>query len=121
MTQEFILDVLGIIAKADAHRALWWRTDGEYAPITFFINCNDTFFWGCADAEDVTPENIEVLRKAYDDSKYHGDILFCARVREMRPQGAMYDCIRKEDWHLFDACGPEREVGFGNPCAPGES
>jgi len=34
----------------------------------------------------------------------------------MRPQGAYYQqCVPLELYHLFDECGPEREVGFGNP------
>lgn len=57
----FVLRVLGTISAADCYGELFWRTDGEYAPITFWINCNDFFFWGCADMEDLTPDNIDVL------------------------------------------------------------
>lgn len=46
--------------------------------------------------------------------------LFAARVRGMRPQGAAYTFYPPETWPLFDACGPEREIGFGNPYRPGE-
>jgi len=34
--------------------------------------------------------------------------------------GAFYRYIEKELWPLLDACGPEREVGFGNPKSPGD-
>ena len=37
----------------------------------------------------------------------------------MRPQGAFYSYIDKTSWPLFDLAGPEREVGLGNPYAPG--
>jgi|HubBroStandDraft_4_1064222.scaffolds.fasta_scaffold00029_108 hypothetical protein len=102
-----------------------WRTDGEYAPVRFFINCNDQFWWGTGDNEDLTPENIGELEKAYADcnaidkvcGKHHAQSLFCCRVRKMRPQGCCYP--PREYWHLFDACGPEREVGLGNPYPPG--
>lgn len=117
---NYIMTVLETIATADAHRDLWWRTDGEYAPIRFFINCNDAFIWGSADCEDVTPENVELLQQAYGDYEAHGGLLFCARMRKMRPQGAMYHYLDKKYWGLFDACGPEREVDGGNPYKQGD-
>lgn len=47
--------------------------------------------------------------------------LFAARVRSMRPQGAAYKVrYDKSIWPLFDACGPEREIGMGNPRAIGD-
>lgn len=46
--------------------------------------------------------------------------LFCARVRGERPQGACYSRYPQELWPLFDAVGPERETGLGNPFKPGE-
>lgn len=46
--------------------------------------------------------------------------LFACRSRKMRPQGACYPDDHPELWPLFDACGPEREVGMGNPYRPGE-
>jgi hypothetical protein len=46
--------------------------------------------------------------------------LFVCRERKMRPQGAVYPEDRRF-WPLFDACGPEREVGLGNPHASPEA
>lgn len=94
---------------------VWWRVDGEYAPVTMLINCNDLFYWACADAEIVTDKNIDVLEQSYKDSQDYGGILFCCRVRGMRPQGAYYKYIPKDEHKLFDACGPERPTGIGNP------
>lgn len=124
---KFIMSVLRLIAEYDMEGSLYWRCDGEYAPIKFFINCNDVFAWGCADSEEITPENLSALKQAIEDCNkiipnygpiYGGD-LFCARTRKFRPQGAAYPS-KKELWPLFDACGPEREVGFGNPYPPGK-
>lgn len=102
---------------------VWWRTDDEYAPITLFINCNDVFLWGCSDCEEVTPDNIAILEQCVKDveliteRRRHAEVLFCCRVRNMRPQGAYYEerYCPKELWSLFDAAGPERETGVGNP------
>jgi hypothetical protein len=46
--------------------------------------------------------------------------LFAARVRGVRPQGASYSLYPRATWPLFDACGPKRETGLGNPYEPGE-
>jgi len=137
----------------DNHPEIWWRTDGEYAPVTIFVNCNDLFWWASADCERLTPESIGMWEQAYSDldallpaeprtaeNQTDGpvreawlargtrrisimscvDWLFCARVRGMRPQGACYPKDAPEVWPLFDACGPERPTGHGNPCKPGE-
>lgn len=116
----FVLRVLSVLASNDGCDDVWWRTDGEYAPVTFLVNCNDVFFWGCADAEHVTRENVDELERAYADCRAasghptYGAALFCARLRKERPQGAAYPKEPKL-WPLFDACGPERAVGLGNP------
>jgi len=96
---------------------LFWRTDEEYAPLSIFVNCNDLFYWGTADAEDLTQDNISVFEQAFADAEkawpHFGHIyapsLFCCRVRKMRPQ----HCCYSKDWpdklkKLFDECGPER-------------
>lgn len=124
---NFVMEVLGFIADEDLHDMLWWRTDGEYAPVTFWINCNDLFAWGFADAEDLTPESLPVLKQAVADCKEIDSVcgsitgceLFACRMRKMRPQGAAYP-EERELWPLFDVCGPERETGLGNPYKPGE-
>lgn len=99
---------------------LWWRTDDEYAPITLLVNCNDLFFWACADCEVLHGGNIADLEQAKADAKAAGDegnaaLLWVARQRRMRPQGAFYKYFEPAMRLLFDACGPERETGFGNP------
>ena len=119
----FILRLLSVVSF-DNTEDIWWRTDGEYAPITFWVKCSDVFCWGCAELEKVTPENIHVLEEAFRDCRaadrrlgeVYASMLFCCRVRGMRPQGAAYPGYdSKALWPLFDACGPEREVGLGNP------
>ncbi len=89
---------------------LWWRTDGEYAPVTFMVNCNDLFFWACSDAEVITEDNISEFEQAYKDiDSPYAQILFCCRVRGMRPQKPYYKHIPEKFHKLFDSCGPERE------------
>jgi len=125
--QQFILDVLDLFSREDLVGMLSWCCDEEYAPITFWVKCSDTFCWGCADAEVLTPETLPILKQAIEDCKridpVFGSVyacdLFTARIRQMRPQGAAYP-ENRDLWPLFDACGPERETRFGNPYKPGE-
>jgi hypothetical protein len=101
----------------------------EFRTVQFYIGCNDLFFWGCSDAEEITEENFHLLEESFWDLKkidpgmgYHTILLFselfCARSRKMRPQGAAYPKDEKF-FDLFHACGPERETGLGNPHKPG--
>lgn len=87
------------------------------------LDCSDTFGWGVADAQEITGETLPILEATLKDWKYGlfplGD-LYAARVRKMRPQGACYK-VRYDPstWRMFDECGPERELGPGNPKRPG--
>lgn len=112
----FVLRVLTAFAQVDAHGELFWRTDGKHAPVSFFANVNDVFWWACADLEAITPDNVAELERAVDDilaldgqgGAFVAD-LFAARVRGMRPQGACYRYYTPALWPLFDAAGPERD------------
>lgn len=84
------------------------------------VNCNDMFFWGCADGEDVAIEEIPALQECWTLAPENGTDLWISRKRCERPQGAYYTYIDEQYWPLFNACGPEREVGSGNPYRPGE-
>ena len=105
---------------------LWWRTDDEYAPVTLLVNCNDLFMWGCADCETLTPADMDDLEKAVADAAVAGDkdkghLLWVARKRGCRPQGAYYKYFKGGLPDLFDACGPARETGLGNPEKPADA
>lgn len=126
------------------HETKGWDNIGPH--FVTFVDCSDTFSWGCADAEEVTEDNIHILEETMEElSPYYDKFieewdsskvdmketakwqkvdvalsdLFCARVRKLRPQGACYKRYPEELWPLFNAAGPERETGYGNPYAPG--
>lgn len=84
------------------------------------INCNDVFFWGCADGEGVTLDELPSLQECLALDPKTGAMLWIARKRKERPQGAVYTYIDRSVWPLFHEAGPEREIGLGNPYAPGE-
>lgn len=112
----FILDVLGIMDMDDTdnYGAIIWRCQSEYAPITFLVNCNDTFWWGHADCEVLDPEDLPGLKQAIADVRTidehesdWGFLLWCARKRGMRPQQLAYP-KNPQLRALFDAAGPAR-------------
>lgn len=101
-------------------------------PISFSAMCSDTFYWGCADAEDIElPGDLESLRLAVADCKAVENFdgareehvfvdwvtLWCCRKRGMRPMNAW---LKKHANHstelaLFEAAGPPRDSEFGAP------
>lgn len=118
----FLIRMLRFIETYELRHEIFWKVTGITAQ--FYVNCNDVFFWGCADYEHLTSDTLPLLQKAIRDcekaksvGRVYGSMLYCARQRKMRPQGAAYP-IFKELWSLFDACGDERETGFGNPMTP---
>lgn len=102
--------LLRLVAELECYEAIWWNSSLE-----FFVPCNDSFAWACADAEPITESDLPMFTQAMADCEDNGPLLYCCRRRGMRPQGAMYQHLDRKDWPLFDACGPVRETGFGNP------
>lgn len=79
------------------------------AKITLTVNCSDTFYWGCADCEDIDFEDLSALVDCYALSPRFGGELWVSRKRGMRPQAASYkECYPTGEWLWFDAAGPER-------------
>jgi len=98
MTEQDAIKVLAFIAKHNLHDHIWWRCDGEYAPITIWVNCNDLFYWAQADAEDLNIGDLPILEQAIVDLSAIDDVLgacystdlYCCRKRQMRPQKPAY-------------------------------
>jgi|GEM_PF-2556044 len=68
----FVVRVLalgdGFNLYGDLWDSIWWRTDDEYAPVTFMVNCNDLFYWACSDCERLgTQADIDGLTTAVGD------------------------------------------------------
>jgi hypothetical protein len=116
---DFIRAVLRVFDECDCHEDLIWRVKDE--EVTFAAMCSDVFWWGTADAEDITPADVPLLEssaadlRAINRDEFTAE-LYCARKRGMRPQGAWYGPgMEPELVALFDACGPWRETDLMNP------
>lgn len=122
--RDLIYQVIALAAELDEGETsdfMFWPLTAEGVRVS--VNCSDVFYWGCADAEVITPENLPLLRKAYedeiaaspDDVQLHAGWLFVSRIRNLRPQGAVYKALEYWEVPLFNAAGPEREINFANP------
>lgn len=129
---DFITRVMEIfsLTHADAYGDLFWRVEeagDDVGELRLYANIPDVFVWGSADVEEITPEMLPELERAYADLKaveaeeFTAE-LYAARIRRIRPQGACYPTDAHESWRhvhaLFDACGPERAINVGNPKRP---
>lgn len=132
-TIESLARFFRITDNADCYDSFWWRAnEPQYEPFKLLVNCNDLFYWASADCEEITPDNLDILEQAFKDIKPFYDLwaksfksgkgdkvpyvpmdlaplLFCARVRNMRPQGAYYQDFPPGVDVLFDEAGPERD------------
>jgi hypothetical protein len=104
--EGIFLRVTKLASKYDTAEDLFWDKDLNVA-----ILCNDVFVWACSDVVEIeSHDDIDMLEQAWKDAGFiDGSELYCARKIGMRPQGAMYKHIDRKNWHLFDACGPERD------------
>lgn len=59
-----------------------WREDA----ISFHVNCNDVFAWGCADAEELLYKDVNDLYNYYTKDPIWGSSIWCIKKRQQRPQ-----------------------------------
>lgn len=126
LSDQEIATILRHSVKHGYYDDLFWHGDAgpffkssnQDTPIYASVNCNDLFYWGCAEAETVWPEDLPDIEraiadaKACDDPSDHGEIfgtsLWCCRKRATRPQKPCMKDYKPELLQLFLACGPER-------------
>lgn len=131
-SDETLERVLRVSAGPREDHVIWWRPGyyqcGDDLAMRLMVSCSDVFAWACADCEPITDDTVAALEQAYVDTRaalaaagaddWDGTewaYLYCARVRGQRPQGAVYAHLHSATWPLFDAAGPARETGLGNP------
>lgn len=115
-----------LIIGLDIHEQIYWSINKEGEIKAFFI-CNDIFYWATADGVDIEIKDIPGIKKIFKEfdgeidefdktgERFMAILLWCARKRKMRPQGAYYKHIPNNLHPLFDACGPERTIDIWNP------
>jgi len=127
---EYVRSVLGILADAELtwqDTPVLWRVRWA-EQVVFSMACSDTFAWGCADAEEIRPQDVELLRRCLGELRAAAQyaemwlpLLYCCRKRGMRPMNRyMQYAVEKDGMPqavvaLIEACGPARESVFGAP------
>jgi len=83
-------------------RKYYCNYDKKLQPETLvlFLNCNDTFAWGCADAEEVKSSELEELYKLYKKYGYSGTTIWVCKKRNEQPQKPVREWLEKEG--VFD-------------------
>ena len=118
MTPYEAAEILALFAEAhDFDCGVMWRVDmspGADRETRLFAECNDLFFWGAADAEEIAVDDVPLLRQALADlrplrAQYEMGHLFAARKRGMRPQRPCYKDMDAAVAALYDACCTEEE------------
>jgi hypothetical protein len=87
---QFMKTVLFLFSRYDCHDQLWWKVSPTGSDqFLFFANCSDVFALAYADCEEISFENLDVLKAAFADvaaitaAHWYAPLLFVARVRKL--------------------------------------
>lgn len=126
-------DLVALLAVTSdlAPGSVWWRTRGDTfgtGDLAVYVPCSDLFTWGCADVEEIAAHDVHTLLDTVEETRsvlvsagvsawVEADalLLWVARKRGTRPQGAAYAVLHPALWDLFDLAGPERKTDTFNP------
>lgn len=64
---------------------------GEYTTV-IYVNANDVFMWGCADATTITQDELEEFYKMSRNE--YGDIKWICKKRNIQPQSPLIKRIK---------------------------
>jgi len=77
--------------------------------IVLFVSCNDIFYWGTADGENISHDEIGSLLKMHLDDPEWGSIKWCCKKRNLQPQVPVkLDMITAGAWEEWMNQLPER-------------
>lgn len=122
---EYYERIMGLLHDHDFLDAVCWfprregeNQEGDEIPDGGYfaaIVCNDVFYWGTADLEYIKEDELDLFDQCLTADPIRGVLLFCARKRGMRPQGAFYKMLDDKEKELFRRGLPERETDIANP------
>ena len=85
--------------------------DGKdaYLGIGVFVNCNDLFYWACADAETMKQSEVEDLYRQHIANLRWGATLWACKHRNLQPQVPVKEKMIKEGvWNAELNALPDR-------------
>jgi hypothetical protein len=104
-TFEEIYELTKVLNLTDTDVWVRHSDDGE---VHFYLNANDFFYWGCADMEEISFEDIALFKRCIEDltgfkptESYMAESLFMCRKRGMRPQSPVLGTYQREFPRLY--------------------
>lgn len=99
MIAHMLLD--GVLWTREAHFTFnkGSEYEGSGRGTVLFVNSNDIFAWGCADAEDLPHDEVPALFALWHESHAWGAIKWCCFRRKEQPQAPIKrDMIKNGVW-----------------------
>jgi hypothetical protein len=72
-----------------------WEVSEESTTV-LYVNCNDLFYWGTADAESLPNDEIGNLYRMHMNNKKWGSSKWCCLKRKLRPQVPIVEDMKKD-------------------------
>jgi hypothetical protein len=76
----------------------WFEKENKFWPkdsITLHVNCNDVFWWGCADSENITHSEIHDLYEHFRKDQSWGPAIWCIKKRKQIAQKPVEESIKR--------------------------
>lgn len=78
-----------------------WKGYGDYSniepeTIVLFVNANDVFVWGSADAETITAHELPDLYRMHMADKKWGSLKWVCKKANLQPQGPIIRDMKKD-------------------------
>lgn len=93
-------NAISALIEADVFYELPAKDSGGKETIGLYVNCNDLFYWACADCESIPFSEIRSLyERVFDkDGNYQkwGSTIWACLRRGMRPQHPIEDAMKKD-------------------------
>lgn len=79
----------------------WWMKEHGWPEdacnsTALCVNCNDTFAWGCADAEPMLYDDLETVFNMWKADNRWGADKWCAIKRNQKPQPPVIEAMKKD-------------------------
>lgn len=65
--------------------------------IVIILNCNDVFYWGCADQEVVTLDELLTLTAMVKEDGRYGSVKWVCKKRNQKPQKPLVSRMKKDN------------------------
>lgn len=104
----------GILFCNERETLFQGKKDTSGPTTVLYVNCNDIFAWGCADAEPLPNKEIGNLFKMHRADPIWGTSKWCMLQRKQRPQKPVEELMKKDDsWTQDIEALPERKMERG--------